>query len=78
MKCGWSDRPKGASGTKPLTRVEPREDVSPLEIKKILAEATEQAMFNMKPRRLQQTEDENSAPKLSPEDLLRRDRSTDS
>ncbi|MBD1909968.1 hypothetical protein [Leptolyngbya sp. FACHB-16] len=80
MKCGWSDRPRGASGAKPPTKVQPREDISQMEIKKILAEATEKAKQNMKPRRLQETDEGPLTPDSarSPlEDLLRRDRSTD-
>ncbi|MEP1076925.1 hypothetical protein NDI52_16110 [Leptolyngbya sp. PL-A3] len=51
-----------------------------MEIKKILAEATEKAKQNMKPRRLQETDEGPLTPDSarSPlEDLLRRDRSTD-
>jgi len=80
MKCGWSDRPRGAAAGKPVTKV-PLRDVSALEIQKILAEATEKAMQNMKPRRLQENEDGNSpeSPASNPllDPLQQRDRSTD-
>lgn len=77
MKCGWSDRPRGASNAKAPTKVQPREDISPMEIQKILAEATEKAKQNMKPRRLQETDDGSPLPGAAPlplEELLRRDR----
>lgn len=72
MKCGWSDRPKGIASSKPVTQVQPREDVSPLEIQKILAEATETAKNNMKPRRLQESENP-----LNPNNPAKRPSSSD-
>lgn len=53
MKCGWSNRPRKAA-TPVKTPI--RDDISPMEIQKILAQATEEAMNNMKPRHKQETD----------------------
>jgi hypothetical protein len=47
MKCGWSNRPRKAATP---TKTPPRNDLSPTDIQKILSQATEEAMNNMKPR----------------------------
>ena len=47
MKCGWSNRPRKAATP---TQNPPQKDLSPIEIQKILAQATEKSMHNMKPR----------------------------
>jgi|GEM_PF-1393139 len=50
MKCGWSNRPRKAAA--PI-KTPVRDDISPIEIQKILAQATEAAKNNMKPRHKQ-------------------------
>ena len=47
MKCGWSNRPRKAATP---TKTPPRDDISSTDIQKLLAQATEEAMNNMKPR----------------------------
>ena len=58
MKCGWASRTRSSqaassSGKQPPTKVQPRDDVSPMEIQKILAEAAERSLINMKSRQNQ-------------------------
>jgi len=59
MKCGWASRTRSSQsasnpGKQPPTKVQPRDDVSPMEIQKILAEAAEQSLVNMKSRQNQE------------------------
>lgn len=70
MKCGWSNRPRKAAAAP--TQTPPRDDISPIEIQKILAQATEEAVNNMKPRHKQGSADGNNPTDNGPsiDDLL--------
>lgn len=64
MKCGWASRPRTSAGAakskkRSLTKTPPRDDISPMEIQKILAEAAEKSLNNMKSR----NSEESSEPK---------------
>jgi hypothetical protein len=70
MKCGWSNRPRKAAAAP--TQTPPRDDISPIEIQKILAQATEEAVNNMKPRRKQGADGDSNTTDDGPaiDDLL--------
>lgn len=72
MKCGWTDKPR--QGNSPMEATPPVEkpslpkgDLTPMDIQKLLNQAAEESLTNMKPKWKRQKEVNGKNPKNPPE-----------